>query len=106
MTTMIAGKTAGKAESLRRRLWALLLAATALLAAFPATADDAPPLADPAPGELLIALEAIQDPRFYHSVVLVVRHDSTGAFGIVINNPIAERPIAALLTESKDGTDE
>jgi putative transcriptional regulator len=106
MTTMIAGKTVTIADRRQPRWWALLLAATSLLAAFRATADDVIRPADPAPGELLIASEAIQDPRFYHSVVLVVRHDSTGAFGIVINNPIAERPIAALLAESTDGTDE
>jgi putative transcriptional regulator len=107
MTMMIARKIAAKiARKIDRRQpgrWALLLGAAALFAACRAIAADAPPLADPAPGELLIASSEIRDPRFYHSVVLVVRHDSTGAFGIVINNPIAERPIAALLAESIDG---
>jgi len=90
----------------RRRWWGLLLAATALFASLRATAEDAPPV-DPPAGELLIASEAIQDPRFQHSVVLLLRHDSTGAFGIVINHPLAERPLAALLadTGSKDNGD-
>jgi putative transcriptional regulator len=56
--------------------------------------------ADPPPGYLLIASAAIQDPRFHHSVILLVRHDKNGAFGIVINRPVAERSIAALLADS------
>ena len=87
----------------RVRLAALMLGAAAL-GAVSAGADDAPPLADPSPGELLVASAAIQDPRFFHSVVLLVHHDSTGAFGIVINNPIGERPLAALLAGT-DGND-
>ena len=75
----------------------------AALGAVAATADDVPPLADPPPGELLIASAEIQDPRFFHSVVLLVHHDSNGAFGIVINNPLGERPLATLLTDGKDG---
>jgi putative transcriptional regulator len=90
----------------RLQFTALVLGAAAL-GAVAATADDAPPLADPPPGELLIASAEIQDPRFFHSVVLLVHHDGTGAFGIVINNPIGERPLAALLagTDGKDATD-
>ena len=37
------------------------------------------------------------DPRFDRTVILVVRHDKAGAFGIVVNRPMAERPLAALL---------
>ena len=95
----------------RRR--ALLLSIAALYAATAALADDAPPLADPPPGELLIASAAMQDPRFRHSVVLLLRHDSKGAFGIIINHPLGERPLAALLADTantdamggKDDTD-
>ena len=50
---------------------------------------------DPAPGQLLIASAAMQDPRFYHSVILLLRHDASGAFGLVINRPIAEQPICS-----------
>ncbi len=52
---------------------------------------------DPPPGHLLIASEAIQDPRFHHTVILLLRHDTSGAFGIVINRPLAEQSIASLL---------
>jgi putative transcriptional regulator len=85
----------------------LVLSAAAVIGIVAAVAQDAPPVADPPAGELLIASATIQDPRFHHSVVLLLRHDSTGAFGIVINNPLGERPLAALLadTDGKDGTD-
>jgi putative transcriptional regulator len=63
-------------------------------------ADDAPPAADPPPGQLLVAAAAIQDPRFDHSVILLLRHDSSGAFGIIINHPLGERPLAAVLAET------
>ncbi len=84
-----------------------LLGVVALFGAVANAAKDAPLPADPPAGALLIASAAIQDPRFHHSVILLLRHDSTGAFGIVINNPIGERPLAALLadTAGKDGAD-
>jgi putative transcriptional regulator len=66
-----------------------------MLAAIPSRAAE--PTPDPAPGQLLIASAAMQDPRFYHSVILLLRHDNTGAFGLVINRPVAEEPIAKLL---------
>jgi putative transcriptional regulator len=80
--------------------WGFRLAAAALLGTTAAAADDALPNADPVPGQLLIASAAIQDPRFHHSVILLLRHDASGAFGIVINHPIADQPIAKLLTEA------
>jgi putative transcriptional regulator len=81
-----------------------MLSAAAALGAIATMADDAAPVADPPAGALLIASAQIQDPRFHHSVVLLLRHDGTGAFGIVINNPLGQRPLAALLSEadSKD----
>ena len=94
----IAGKFAGKLIC-----WlAALAGAAAMAGALPAPAADAPPTAaaDPPAGQLLVASRAIQDPRFYHSVILLVRHDKSGAFGIVINHPLGEQPLAALLAES------
>ncbi|HEV2189142.1 MAG TPA: YqgE/AlgH family protein [Stellaceae bacterium] len=58
--------------------------------------------ADPPPGEMLIASAQIGDPRFHHAVVLLVRHDKDGAFGIVINHPLAEETIAKLLEATGD----
>jgi putative transcriptional regulator len=37
------------------------------------------------------------DPRFYHAVILMVRHNASGAFGVIINRPLGERPLASLL---------
>jgi putative transcriptional regulator len=39
----------------------------------------------------------MRDPRFDHTVVLIVRHNRDGAFGIVINHPLGKRPLANLL---------
>lgn len=48
-------------------------------------------------GQLLIASPTIQDPRFDHAVILVVRHNQDGAMGIVINMPMEERSLASIL---------
>jgi putative transcriptional regulator len=74
------------------------LPAAALLAAIllgAAAAD--PPAATSLTGQLLIASPHIGDPRFAHTVILMVRHDNEGALGIVINRPLGERSIASLL---------
>ena len=75
------------------------LAAAAIFAAAmllgPAAAE--PPEIAALTGQLLIAAPAIGDPRFAHTVILMVRHDRQGAFGIVINRPVGESPIASLL---------
>jgi putative transcriptional regulator len=57
-------------------------------------------------GQLLIAAPTIGDPRFAHTVILMVRHDKEGAFGIVINRPVGERSIAALLEATGDNDPE
>ncbi|HYU12159.1 MAG TPA: YqgE/AlgH family protein [Stellaceae bacterium] len=84
--------------------FAALVAALLILPAKPPVA--AGPAVEPAAGELLIASAAMQDPRFYHSVILLLRHDEKGAFGIVINHPLTERPIAGLLADSLGPADQ
>ena len=81
--------------SLRRTLTAAasLLAALVVLGVAPPEHSDTTSLA----GQLLIAAPTIGDPRFAHTVILMVRHDQEGALGIVINRPVGERSIAALL---------
>jgi putative transcriptional regulator len=37
------------------------------------------------PGHLLVASEKLRDPNFFHSVVLLVRHNEEGAFGLALN---------------------
>jgi putative transcriptional regulator len=54
-------------------------------------------------GQVLIATPAMRDTRFDHAVILILRHDQDGAFGIVINRPLGERPMADLLG-AKDTT--
>ena len=52
---------------------------------------------DPIAGQFLVATPELQDPNFYHTVVLMVRHDDTGAMGLVINRVIARGPFEKLL---------
>ena len=81
--------------SLRQSLAAIASLVTALivLGVAPPEHSDTTSLA----GQLLIAAPTIGDPRFAHTVILMVRHDKEGALGIVINRPVGERSIAALL---------
>ncbi|HVH78180.1 MAG TPA: YqgE/AlgH family protein [Stellaceae bacterium] len=58
--------------------------------------------ADPPPGQLLIASAQIQDPRFHHAVILILQHNQDGAFGIIINHPLAVEPISELLAAAGD----
>ena len=91
--------------------WRLIPAALLLLglgAALPGPGDkldeSAPSAepADPPAGTLLIASAEIGDPRFHHAVILILKHDANGAFGVVINRPLEEKPIADLLAAVKD----
>ncbi|MGE5269532.1 MAG: YqgE/AlgH family protein [Thiohalocapsa sp.] len=84
----------------RPRLAAVFCAALFFAAAVSA-ADKEPPV-QPAAGQLLVAAAAMQDPRFGHTVILLVRHDAKGAFGIIINRPVAERPLSELLGAIRD----
>jgi putative transcriptional regulator len=79
---------------------ALGLAAVEPTPLSPAPENAAP--ADPPPGNLLIASAQIQDPRFYHAVVLILQHTKDGAFGILINHPLASEKIATLLAAAGD----
>jgi putative transcriptional regulator len=82
-------------HSLFLLLAALMLPATLLHAALqnPTDAPGEPSLA----GQVLIAGPSMGDPRFDHAVILMVRHNAGGAFGLVINHPLGERPLAGIL---------
>ena len=73
----------------------LLLSSMLFTAARPNTSDTPqdPSLA----GQLLVATPEMGDPHFSHAVILMVRHDKTGALGIVINRPVEQVPVARLL---------
>src|SRR5205085_1249861 len=50
-------------------------------------------------GQLLIAMPAMEDPRFAQSVILLCAHTNEGAMGIVLNRPLAKPTFEALLTQ-------
>jgi putative transcriptional regulator len=85
-------------------LAAILLPATLVHAALQ-NPTEAPGQASLA-GQILIASPGLRDPRFDHTVVLMVRHNAGGALGIVLNRPLGERPLASLLDAigAKDST--
>jgi putative transcriptional regulator len=98
---MLAASVAGNSVRRNRTIHlaltiaAILLPATLVRAALP-TPSEIPGRTFLA-GQLLIASPAMGDPRFDHTVILMVRHNQEGALGIVINRPIGSRPLAALL---------
>jgi putative transcriptional regulator len=65
----------------RRTAW-LAVFALALLGS-----AGAAPAAGVADGTLLIASPELEDPNFAHTVVLVLRNDTNGAIGVILNRP-------------------
>jgi len=45
----------------------------------------------------LVASETMGDPRFRQTVIYMIEHDATGAFGLIVNAPLGVAPIADLL---------
>ncbi len=60
----------------------------------PATAESD---ADGLAGQMLVASRSMADPRFAESVIYMVRHDRTGALGLIVNKPIADIGFADFL---------
>lgn len=77
-------------------LAAILTLPALWLDAAPEAAAQTPPTAS-LTGQLLVASPSMGDPRFARTVILMVRHDKDGAFGIVVNRLVGERPLATLL---------
>ena len=50
-------------------------------------------------GQLLIAMPAMEDPRFSHSVIFVCAHSRDGAMGLVVNRPLARPDFDQLLRQ-------
>ena len=48
-------------------------------------------------GQLLVASSEMKDPRFAESIIYLVKHDDTGALGLVVNKPVAKAPFDELL---------
>jgi putative transcriptional regulator len=77
-------------------VFAAIFAAMIVLGAAPPEHADTTSLT----GQLLIASPSIGDPRFAHTVILMIKHDNAGAFGITINRLVGERSIVELLDAS------
>lgn len=59
--------------------------------------------ADSAVGRLLVVRPSLSDPNFSKAVVLVIRHDANGAFGLIVNRfveHVASKEILALFGET------
>jgi putative transcriptional regulator len=65
----------------RRTAWLALFALALLASAGPAAA------ASVSDGTLLIASPDLEDPNFAHTVVLVLRNDTNGTIGVILNRP-------------------
>ncbi len=48
-------------------------------------------------GQLLVAAPEMRDPRFVETVIYIVKQSAEGAFGLVINRPLAKGPVEDLL---------
>jgi len=48
-------------------------------------------------GQLLVATDEMRDPRFIETVIYIVKDNSEGTLGLVINRPLASGPIDDLL---------
>jgi putative transcriptional regulator len=48
-------------------------------------------------GHFLVAAAQLNDPNFEKTVVYMVRHDATGALGLIVNRPIGRGPLSELL---------
>jgi putative transcriptional regulator len=77
-----------------------------------ATPGDAPSSrpSEPAPrgtaGQLLVATDTLRDPRFVRTVVFMLRHDTAGALGLIVNRPMGSVPLTYVLDglgRSRDG---
>ncbi|MGH7262937.1 MAG: YqgE/AlgH family protein [Candidatus Rokuibacteriota bacterium] len=64
-----------------------------------AAVADSPGITGELTGQLLVATPILPDPRFMRTVIYMVRHDETGAMGLVLNRPMSEIPLARLLDQ-------
>ena len=82
---------------LKLRIFVLFLAAWLAVPAGAEVTPEGDPEGRWLAGRLLVAAPSMSDPRFAGTVILLVRHDRNGAFGLVVNRAIGRGPIADLL---------
>ena len=83
---------------LSRRCFALVsLLAAARTPALATLEQGTAPAESVPPGQLLVATPRMADPRFAHTVMVIIEHGIGGALGVAINRPMGERPIAEML---------
>jgi putative transcriptional regulator len=96
----------------KRRVWAFKVLLVVLTSALLFRSDTAIAAenSDTIAGQLLVASPEMKDPRFVETVIYMVKHSAKGAFGLVINRPLAKGPIQDLLkgfdAETKDAKGE
>ncbi len=81
-----------------------MLALAMVMLALAAPPREAPTERAPAPratlaGQLLVATDSLRDPRFHRTVIYVLHHGDAGAMGVVVNRPLGDAPLAAILDE-------
>ncbi len=74
----------------------VILLAGGLLAGTPGPEAELGSLA----GQLLVATPDLHDPHFDHAVVYLLRHDASGAMGLVVNDPLGDVPLTTLLQQA------
>ena len=50
-------------------------------------------------GQLLVAMPAMQDPRFEHTVIFLCAHNADGAMGLIVNRPLKKLSFPELLDQ-------
>lgn len=48
-------------------------------------------------GQFLVATDELRDPRFIRTVVYMIRHDASGAMGLIVNRPLGDAFLSDLL---------
>jgi len=85
-------------KSLWQVVWLIVMVvAIGTVAITPSHSQESRPRPGSLAGQLLVATSDMPDPRFAQTVIYMIRHDATGAQGIVVNRPIREMSLSLLL---------
>lgn len=87
----------GRPGASRRRALRLVAGGIACLGLAAGRAHAAPGGTAYLVGKFLVATPRMRDPRFAETVIIMLRHDRTGAMGVVINRLAGLRPLAEVL---------